>query len=203
MKREAQPPPSAIGVIVTVAGPNRELTVRRKSRRYGLWVNTDAVVVDSAPTFYAVATTAPWEDVITDTEDLRYKISIPRAIRSVGNLVSDSPAFTEALIRIRQGNGQYLSLPRTVTLTEATLFSVRVALPANLTEGEYRTRIFLTRDGRVIDEYVTEIGVEKTGLERAIFQMARRWPLSYGLLCLVIATVAGWGASELFRYIRS
>jgi uncharacterized protein (TIGR02186 family) len=203
VKREAAPPPGEIGVIVTVVGPSKELTVRRKSRRYGVWVNTEAVVVDAAPTFYAVATTAPWEDVISDTEDLRYKISVPRAIRSVGNLVSDSPAFTEALIRIRSTTGQYLSLPSTVTVTEQTMFSTSVALPANLTEGEYRTRVFLTRSGRVIDEYVAVIDVEKAGLERAIFEMARRWPLSYGLLCLMIAVAAGWGASEMFRYIRS
>ena len=46
-------------VIVTIEGPDRPLTVRRKERRYGIWMNTEAVEVDAAPTFYAVATTAP------------------------------------------------------------------------------------------------------------------------------------------------
>jgi uncharacterized protein (TIGR02186 family) len=141
--------------------------------------------------------------VITDTEDLRYKISIPRAIRSVDNLVMDSPSFTEALIRIRTLNGLYLVLPGTVRLDQDTLFSTSVALPANLVEGRYRTRIFLTRDGRVVDEYVTEIGVQKEGLEKFVFDLAHKRPLVYGLLCLVIAVAAGWSASEIFRYLRS
>ena len=190
-------------MIVTVAGPSREVTVRRKAKWFGIWVNTDAVDVDAAPSFYAVATTAPWNDVITDTEDLRYKISIPRAIRSVGNTVQDSPSFTEALIRIRTLNGLYLSLPRTVHLSEDTLFSTSIALPANLVEGSYRTRIFLTRHGRVVDEYVTQIGVQKEGLEKFVFNLAHKQPLLYGLLCLIIAVAAGWSASELFRYLRS
>jgi hypothetical protein len=38
-----------------------------------------------------------------------------------------------------------------VDLAEATLFRTSVALPANLTEGNYTVRFFLTRDGAVID----------------------------------------------------
>jgi uncharacterized protein (TIGR02186 family) len=49
----------SLHVIVTVEGPQRPVTVRRKARRFGIWVNTDAIEVDAAPTFYAVATTAP------------------------------------------------------------------------------------------------------------------------------------------------
>jgi uncharacterized protein (TIGR02186 family) len=203
VKREVAAPEGRLEVIVTVAGPNREVTVRRKAKRFGIWINTESVEVDAAPSFYAVATTAPWAEVITDTEDLRYKISIPRAIRSVGNLVMDSPSFTEALIRIRTLNGLYLVLPGTVRLDQDTLFSTSVALPANLVEGRYRTRIFLTRDGRVVDEYVTEIGVQKEGLEKFVFDLAHKRPLVYGLLCLVIAVAAGWSASEIFRYLRS
>jgi uncharacterized protein (TIGR02186 family) len=202
VKRETAPPPGRLGVIVTVAGPNRELTVRRKAYRYGVWVNTDAVIVDAAPTFYAVATSRAIPEVLSDTDDLRYRVSIPRAIRSVGNSVTDSSAFTEALIRIRSNQGTYLTLPGAVTLTEDTLFSTTVALPANLTEGEYRARVFLTRDGRVIDEFEAGIDVQKAGLERAIFHLAREWPLTYGLLALLIAGLAGWGASALFRLVR-
>ena len=60
IKREApietEPP---LQVVITVAGPNQVLTVRRKERRFGIWINTDTVEVDAAPSFYAVATSAP------------------------------------------------------------------------------------------------------------------------------------------------
>ena len=36
-------------VIVTVEGPSVPLTVRRKSRRAGIWINTDAVTIDTLP----------------------------------------------------------------------------------------------------------------------------------------------------------
>ncbi|MEX5728259.1 uncharacterized protein Ga0609869_001612 [Rhodovulum iodosum] len=192
-------------VVVTVAGPHTPVLVRRKARRFGIWVNTDAVEVDAAPSFYAVATTGTLTEVLNDTEDLRHKVSIPRAIRSVGapEGVGASADFTEALIRIRSRDGLYQMHPGAVDLREQTLFRTSIALPANVTEGDYTTRIFLTRDGAVVDAYQTEIGVRKVGLERWVFTLAHNQPLIYGILSLAIAIAAGWGASAAFRMLRN
>jgi uncharacterized protein (TIGR02186 family) len=47
VSRVAPPPEgSELHVIVTVEGPPRPVTVRRKARRFGIWVNTDAIEVD-------------------------------------------------------------------------------------------------------------------------------------------------------------
>lgn len=189
-------------VVVTVSGPSVPITVRRKEKKYGIWINTDAVEVDLAPSFYAIATSGPFDTVLSSVEDLRHKVSIPRAIRSVGANITGSEQFTEALIRIRTANDQYQVLENTVLVTEETLFDTSIALPANLTEGHYAVRIFLTRGGQIRDEYRTEIFVQKVGLERWIYNLAHERPLIYGLLSLAIAIAAGWGASAIFRYLR-
>ncbi len=203
IKREAPiPDKSELGVIVTVAGPDHPVMVRRKDRRVGIWVNTDSVEVDAAPSFYAVATTAPMRDVLRDIEDLRYRITIPRAIRSVGAEVGDSAAFTQALIRIRAGNDLYQVLEGAVDLEDETLFRTAITLPANLTEGDYEAHIFLTRNGRVIDEYIAVIPVQKVGLERWLYNLAHENALIYGLMSLSIAIAAGWLASAAFSLLR-
>jgi hypothetical protein len=46
------------------------------------------------------------------------------------------------------------------------------------------------------------IFVRKEGLERFIFTMAHEQPLLYGLLSLLLAGIAGWTASAVFRLIR-
>jgi uncharacterized protein (TIGR02186 family) len=203
VRRESPPPAGELEVIVTVAGPSLPVVVRRKSRVLGIWVNAEQVEIDRAPSLYVVATSGPWEEVITETEDLRHKISIGRAIRSVGAAVTDSPNFTEALVRIRVNEGLYETAVETVDLQEATLFSTTVALPANLIEGDYTVRFFLTRERQVIDSRETVIFVQKVGLERFLFALAHERPLAYGLLSLAIAIAAGWGASAVFRYLKS
>jgi uncharacterized protein (TIGR02186 family) len=204
VRREAPPPQgSEMEVIVTVEGPARPVTVRRKDRRFGIWVNTDAIEVDAAPTFYAVATTDELESVITFTEDLRRRVSIPWAIRAVGTGAADRDAFLDALVRVRTEAGLYQLNEGAVTLRDQTLFDTSIQLPANLVEGDYRTRIFLTRRGEVVDVYSQDIAVRKVGLERWIYNLAYGQPLVYGILSLTIAIAAGWLASAVFRYIRT
>ena len=205
VKREDPiPADSSLEVLVTVEGPKVPVTVRRKSKRFGIWINTDAAEIDAAPSFYAIATTSPIDKVLSQTEDLRHHVTIPRAIRAVdtGAVVSELDTFLEALVRIKERADAYQLLEGSVRLTSDTLFSAQFALPSNLTEGIYRTRVFLTRDGRVIDAYETAIDVRKVGLERWIYNLAHQQPLVYGILSLAIAIAAGWGASAVFRYIR-
>jgi len=205
IKRDAPfPEEPPMEVIVTVAGPSQPVTVRRKEKMFGIWVNTDAVEVDSAPSFYAVSSSAILPLALSDTEDVRHRISIPRAIRSVGAPanIANSETFTQALIRIKSRSNQYQLNEGTVSVDEQTLFRTSIALPAALTEGDYQTRIFLTRGGSVVAQYETSIYVRKVGMERWLFTLSREQSFLYGLMSLAIAIFAGWGASAIFSLLR-
>jgi len=205
VKREkAIPEGDPIEVVVAVSGPSTPITVRRKEKRFGIWVNTESVTIDGAPSFYAVATSAPLRDVLAVDEDIVNRVSIENAIDSIGARFekADAPKFAEAIARIRTDNGLYSVQEGAVDVAEQTLFRTSIAMPANLTEGDYATRVFLTRAGKVISQYETTIDVRKVGLERWLFNLSRQQPLIYGLLSLAIAIIAGWAASAFFRFVR-
>ncbi len=204
VKRDSAPPAGRLDVIVTVEGPAGPVTVRRKDRVAGIWVNNAAIEVDSAPSFYAVATTGPIDEILTATENFRLSISIDRVIRAVGvaGQADNHEDFLRALVQVRTEDGLYRMLEGRVELTEDTLFRTDVALPANLTEGSYEVRLFLLRDGAVVAAQDRAIQVRKEGLERLIYNLATTSPLLYGLLALVIAAGAGYGASAAFRLMR-
>ncbi len=201
VKRDAPAPDTGkLNVIVVVEGPSQEITVRQKEKRYGIWINTEAVTVEAAPSFYAVATTGPMEEVLSEDEDLKYHITIPREIRLAAG-EENLAEFAEAVIRIRERAGLYSKHVGGVELSQDTLFHTSVSLPSNLTEGDYRARIFLTRNGKVVSDYETVITVRKVGLERWIYTLAHERPLIYALMALIIAIAAGWGASAFFRVV--
>ncbi|MFT4962227.1 MAG: hypothetical protein ACI92Z_003324 [Paracoccaceae bacterium] len=206
VKREVPIPMGApLEVVITVASPYESVIVRRKAYRYGIWVNVDSVEVDSAPVFYAVATSGPLDDVLTATEDLRENITINQSIRSVGapSYIKDAGSFTDAIIRIRREADLYQLLEGQVAVDQQTLFRTSIKMPANLTEGDYTTRIFLTRAGQIVASYETSIDVRKVGLERWLYVLSRENPMWYGLMSLAIAIAAGWGASAAFRLLRN
>lgn len=205
VKRDAPAPEGRLDVIITVEGPSAPVTVRRKDRVVGIWINDAAVSVDSAPSFYSVVTSGPLDEILSNTENLRQAITIDRVIRAVGisSEADGHEAFLEALLRVRTDEGRYRLMEGMVQLTDQTLFRADVALPANLTEGGYRVRLFLLRDGQVVAAQNRLIGVRKEGLERAVFNMSQERPLIYGLLSLLLAAVSGWAASAAFRFIRT
>lgn len=205
VRRESPPPAdSPLHVIVTVEGPPMQMTIRRKERVAGIWVNNASVTVDSAPSFYAVASTGPIGLILLNTEDQRYRITMANAIRAIGISAeaSNAPDFIEALLRVYEREGRYRLAEDTVRFSESTLFRADVALPANLTDGNYRVRIFLVREGRVIDNRERQIRVRKAGLEWVIFNAAHRHSVQYAMVALLIAIAAGWLASEVFRRLR-
>lgn len=205
VKREEPIRAEPLEVIITVTGPSETVVVRRKEKRLGIWVNTDSVEVDAAPSFYAVATTGPLDDILSETEDLRHHITIGRAIRSVGapSDITDAESFTDALIRIRRTADLYQMLEGRVALDQQTLFRTSIDMPADLTEGDYQARIFLMRDGDVVTQHTSWINVRKVGLERILYAMSRQQPIWYGLMSIAIAIAAGWGASAAFRMLRN
>ena len=153
-----------------------------------------------------MATTGPLDEILSQTDDLRYRITLPHVIRAVGisqrgrefagfhRGVAADPAVRDDRYRVDENS---------VQLVEETLFRTDVGLPANLTDGHYIVRLFILRDGKVLDNQERVIDVRKAGLERFLFNLAHQQPLLYGVLSLVMAAVAGWAASAAFRFIRT
>jgi uncharacterized protein (TIGR02186 family) len=206
IRRDAPPPPGARspGIVITIKGPPRQVRVRRKERRFGIWINTESVRVRQAPSFYAIATTGELDQMLSETERLRYGIGMDQAVRRVaGNEdVADTSTFTDALVRLRMAKGIYQVLEGEIAVAQDTLFQTRIDMPANLVEGDYAAEFFLVRDREVISSGGTTIRVEKTGVERWLFNLAKNSPLLYGLMYVALALAAGWMAAEGFRLAK-
>ena len=204
VKRESPPPKGwPLEVIVAVTGPSEPVIVRKKERHFGIWVNDAGVQVDAAPSLYAVATTGPMRDILSYTDDFRYKIGIENMVRFIGETHDKEykEGYPEALVRLRRANGTYFELVGGVKVIDQTLFETRIRLPANLVEGDYKARIFLLRDKNVLDVFEASIEVRKVGLERWIYTMAKEQSAIYGLLSIAVALAAGWLASAFFRMV--
>ncbi len=193
-----------IGVLVLISGPSEPVVVRRKQRTLGIWINRDMEVIDAAPSYYAIATSGALYDTISHTEDLRGRISLDNALRFVGARSAGAArdAFLDAVVRLRRDAGLYVIAPHGVEVIEGTLFNARFALPANIVEGVYNARVLLTRERAVVDAFDAQIDVEKAGIERWLFDMARERPLLYGLMAIAVALSAGLAASEAFRWLK-
>ncbi len=205
VKRSGELPADAspLDVVIVVEGPLQQVTVRRKEKKMGIWVNIDSVDIDAAPSFFTVATTAPLDDILPESLQREHAIGLEYAVRlPEQDLDAETETFNEAIARIRVANGLYSEREGAVNFSQETLFDTDIELPANLIEGDYTTKIFLIRDQEIVGQTSIQISVRKTGIERWIYNLAQEQALLYGLLSLLVALVAGYGASEIFRRLK-
>lgn len=206
IRRDAPIPPgqSPVDVVITLTGPDRNVVVRRKDRRFGVWLNTEEIVVRRVPSYYAMAGTRPIAEILSETERLRYEIGLEQTVRRMGAHpdVTDAAPFAQALVRLRLEDGLFVDKLGGVDLAQQTLFQTRFRLPTNLVEGSYTTDFFLVRDKTVISSGAMTITVQKEGIERWLYNLSRQRPLLYGLMSVAIALFCGWAAAWAFAYAR-
>ncbi|WP_416896937.1 MAG: TIGR02186 family protein [Minwuia sp.] len=185
-------------VVIVVKGPPQPLTVRRKERVAGIWVNTDSVTYEDVPSFYAVVSSRPLDEIAADRVLRRHDIGI-RNLSLQGSGSEDEDGFDNAIRRLRLDNGLFFEDGTGVSVRNGRLYRANVAFPANVPVGQYTTRVYLFQDGNVIAAETSPILIDKTGVERAIFSFAHQWPLFYGIFAVLIAGFAGWFAAQVFR----
>jgi uncharacterized protein (TIGR02186 family) len=188
-------------VVVVVRGPDREMTVRRKSRVAGIWINTQAVTFANVPSFYSIAVSRPLDEIVSQSTAGLYRLGLSNlkfeAKTSTPPEVAD--AFTQALIRTQQNAGLFPALVGKVNFLGERLFRTTIAFPSNVPIGTYRVEVFLIRGKDVVSGQTTPLVVSKVGIDSVVFEFARREGALYGAIAVLTAVVAGWLASLPFR----
>ena len=118
------------------------------------------------------------------------------------NLENSDPNYLQAInaqLRIKNKEGSYNFNNPPVKLKDNSLFSASIALPANLTEGNYVIKIHLIQNGKLINTSEDIIQVRKIGLEKWLYETAHNSPLFYSVFSILLALFSGWGASAVFR----
>lgn len=192
-------------VIVVIKGPAEDVTVRRKERVAGIWVNNDSVTFQNVPGFYFVASTRPITEIADDTLRSQNEIGaehlslLTDAAALADNTTAEIETFREALLRRKTMAGLYGVNEHGVELQDDILFNMRLRIPANVPVGEYVAQILLLRDGIVVGSQPLRPVVAKSGIERWIYNLAQSMPLVYGLVAVAMALLAGWTAALIFR----
>lgn len=188
-------------IIAVVRGPERDLTVWRKDKIAGIWINADSLTFNNVPAFYAVVASRPVERLIQPGVAALYKIGTAHLKYETDAAVSPERArvFANALTEQQQQAGLYVADIGKVTFLGERLFRATLSFPENVPTGTYLVQVFLVRDGDVVSGQTTPLVVSKVGLDAAISDFAVRQSAAYGAIAIAVALAAGWLASLPFR----
>ena len=194
-------PRNPADVIVVLKGPVEPILVRQKQKIAGIWMNADSNRFRSAPSFYAVASSAPVRSLVDERTAAIYELGLQdlQLSPSGGALPDKERRFEAGLLDLRKRHGLYAEHPHGVEISEGVLYRARISIPSQVPVGTYTAETFLVDDGKVIAAATKEIEIGKSGFERWVALMARRQALLYGLASVLLSLGLGWAAATIFR----
>lgn len=194
-------PRNPADVIVVLKGPVEPILVREKQKIAAIWMNADSNRFRSAPSFYAVASSAPVRQLVDERTAAIYELGLQDLQLSPGGgaLPEKERRFEAGLLDLRKREGLYAENPHGVEISEGVLYRARISIPSQVPVGTYTAETFLVSDGKVIAAATKEIEIGKSGFERFVALAARRHGFLYGLAAVLLSLGLGWGAAVAFR----
>ncbi|MEM7666001.1 MAG: TIGR02186 family protein [Pseudomonadota bacterium] len=187
-------------IVVVLKGPTEPIRLREKERIAGIWMNAGSSDFRSAPSFFAVASSSPIDEIVDARTAAIYELGTEFIQLSPSGEIDPQAQsrYARGLVDMRQRLGLYKEDSDGVRIKEQVLYQARIALPSNVTTGQYTAETFAIADGRVLASATAEIEVMKVGLEGQVVNAAERWSLFYGLGAIMLSLGMGWLAGRFF-----
>ena len=187
-------------IVVVLKGPAEPIRLREKERFAGVWVNAQSSDFRSVPSYFAVASSKPIQQIVDEKTAAIYEFGTRYIqLSPSGNIdPEDNRRFARGLVDLKQRQGLYKEDMDGVQITQDVLYQARISLPSNVTTGTYTAETFAVTEGRVIAAAETEVEVRKVGLEREVENFSQNFGLLYGALAVMLSVLMGWGAGRLF-----
>lgn len=188
-------------LVIVIRGPPVDMTVRRKGRVFGIWMNCEVVQLSGMPGYYFLASTRPLDDIATLPTLQRFHLGTANLDATVHGAVSpeDAIAFRAAAVRDLKRDHLYWESPTGIEFLSRTLFRAQIPLPAAVPPGEYRAEVFLFRGGQVVSAQSSPLFVDKSGFERQVYNYAYQASFAYGFVTVLMALGFGYAGFIIFR----
>ena len=189
-----------VDLVIVIRGPPVDMTVRRKQRILGVWINRDEVQLSGMPGYYFLASTRPLDDIASIATLQRFRLGTENLQAAVqGAPAGQAAAFRAAAVRDLKRDHLYWESPTGIDFLSRTLFRAQIPIPAAVPAGEYRAEVFLFRGGTVVSAQSSPLFVDKSGFERQVYNFAYQASFAYGAATIAMALGFGYAGFVVFR----
>ena len=193
----------AYDIVIVLQGPPRSIVLREKQKVAGVWINAASSDFRSAPTFFAVASNRPIEDIVDERTAAIYELGLPwLQLSPIGAIDPDKQRrFAAGLVDLMRRQELYQQDEDAVTVSGGVLYQARIALPSSVQTGTDTAETFAISRGKVVAAATTTVEVRKEGFERFVALQAERNSFWYGVFAVLMSVGMGWVAGRLFALV--
>lgn len=187
-------------VVIVIMGPTVDRVARKKTNRFGIWINTEQVIFEDFPSYFKVLSSGRLTD-ITSLTTLAAESILPEAQARHSAQAGwwNSVVFGRELVRLMTEKGFYGMSENGVIFLSNTTYTARLTLPGDIPNGPFIAKTFVFKGGEIIAQRSEGFAVRKIGFERFLGIAALQFPLLYGLVCVALALFTGWLGGVVFK----
>ena len=190
-------------IIVIVTGPKGLVTVQKKEKVLGVWVNTRKVNYINAPKYLSISSNRKIENILNQKTQKISEIGLNNLnIRmQPGIKVENEKQWRQALTRNMLKSNLWSINENSVSLNKDALFRSFLELPSNVITGQFEVKILHYRNSKLVSQQINSINVSKSGISAEIYNIAQNYSTLYGIFAVFLAVLVGWGSNLIFRKI--
>ena len=190
-------------IIVIVTGRKGLVTVQKKEKKFGMWVNTKKINYINTPKYLSISSNRPLKEILDENTQKSSQIGLNFLnIRTQpGSKILNNEIWREALTRNMIRSKLWSVNENSVILNKNALFRSYLNLPSNVTVGKFEVKILHYRSGKLISTEKSTINVSKSGFSAQIYNIAQNYSTLYGIFAVLLAVLIGWGTNLIFRKV--
>ena len=190
-------------IIVIVTGPKGLVTVQKKDKILGVWVNTKKVNYINAPKYLSISSNRKIEDILNKKTQKISEIGLNNLNVRIqpGIKVENEKQWRQALTRNMLKSNLWSVNENSVSLNKDALFRSFLELPSNVITGQFEVKILHYRNSKLVSQQINSINVSKSGISAEIYDIAQNYSTLYGIFAVFLAILVGWGSNLVFRKV--
>jgi uncharacterized protein (TIGR02186 family) len=190
-------------IIVIVTGPKGLVTVQKKEKILGVWVNTRKVNYINTPKYLSISSNRRIDDILNKKTQKISEIGLNNLKIRIqpGIKVEKEGNWRQALTRNMLKSNLWSINENSVTLNKDSLFRSYLELPSNVITGQFEVKILHYRNSKLVSQQINSINVSKSGISAEIYDIAQNYSTLYGIFAVLLAVLVGWGSNLIFRKV--
>ena len=192
-------------IIIVVTGPTGLVTVQKKEKVFGVWVNTQKINYINSPKYLNILSNRDINDILNQRTRKIAEIGLNNLNVRIqpGKVVSKEKEkiWRKALTRNMLKSKLWSLNENSVYLNKKVLFRSYLTLPSNVPTGIFNVKILHYRNNKLISKETSTINVLKSGISAEIYNIAQNYSTLYGIFAVLLAVLIGWITNLIFRKI--
>ena len=198
--------PLGCQAVLELTGEKDQTRLMRKEQFWGMWKNGAEILEQGAPVLYLAMSTDPKllgrskEAVSWGYDAVARRVTFTGTARKMANR-----QLFEEFLKLKESLGRYGIFPGRASVElfpeRGQLVEGVFNLPTRLAPGKYHVTLSVVKDGQVVSKEMRSLKVELMGFPAAVFDLAHKHALAYGILAAGIAILSGFLVGRIFQFM--